>query len=109
MPNIELHGFTGRAHGLSLATPLRRVEEVESKIRELFEPKPYKKDYVISRIDSHVVDHDNDPQPFIRLVSTEEHIDDVVEELKKLGYDIEIMILNTFIPNQLQNADSSSN
>ncbi|MCX6761321.1 MAG: hypothetical protein NTY33_00530 [Candidatus Moranbacteria bacterium] len=90
MPNIEQYGFS--------------VDEalgIDSMIHDLFENKPYRNDYVTTFIESDVRDHRNKKQPFLRLVTTKDkHTDDIINELKKLKFDIEVMPLNLFIPKE---------
>ncbi len=88
MPNIEMYGFS-----------IDEVKGIDSMIHELLEFTPYRDDYVTTFIESEVIDHYNRKQPFLRLVTTKnDHIDDILEELQKLKFDIEVMMLDRFIP-----------
>lgn len=88
MPNIEIHGLKNETR-----------EYVHSKIRSAFAEKPYRDDYVITAYESKVHDWRLNAQPFIRLVTTpSDHTEDIIQELQKLDLDIEVMILDRFIP-----------
>jgi hypothetical protein len=50
-------------------------------------------------VKSAVLDHLAVIQPFIRLVTTPSpHIDEILAELKNLNIDIEVLLLQQFIP-----------
>ena len=90
MPNIEMYGFNQE-----------QASGVTAMIMELFKNKPYRDEYVTTAVWSDVLDHRNVSQPYLRLVSTpNDHIEDIVEELLKLKFDVEVLILNRFIPKE---------
>ncbi|NQT50305.1 hypothetical protein HQ571_06455 [Candidatus Kuenenbacteria bacterium] len=90
MPNIEMYGFSEE-----------KAAEVANRIQYLFEGKSYTDDYVTTAVWSDVTDHENEAQPFLRLVTTRSmYLFDMIKELRKLGFDIEVMILNRFIPKE---------
>lgn len=88
MPNIEMYGI--------------REEDlpgVTKQIISAFHGKPWQKDYVLTFVKSAVLDHLAVIQPFIRLVTTPSpHIDEILAELKNLNIDIEVLLLQQFIP-----------
>ncbi len=87
MPNIEIYGLRERS-GI----------RVINKIDRLFRGKDYKDEYVITHVPSFVVDRKKTSQPFLRLVTTpSDHVDDIINELMKIGMDLELMLLNRFI------------
>ncbi len=74
---------------------------VSAMIAKLFENKSYRDEYVLTVVLSEVTDHRNVHQPYLRLVSTpNDHIEDIIEELRKLKFDVEVMILTKFIPKE---------
>ncbi|MCK4554070.1 hypothetical protein KAU19_03845 [Candidatus Parcubacteria bacterium] len=88
MPNIEMYGLRHQ-----------EARKKENEIDELLRLKPYANDYVVTNISSIVLDKHAQRQPFLRLVSTRnDHIDNILKELQKLDMDIEVMILDKFIP-----------
>jgi hypothetical protein len=94
MPNIEQYGLS-----------VDEAARADSMIRNLFKYKPYRKDYVITFIESDVRDDQNKKQPFLRLLTTKSDYangvtDDIINELKKLKFDIEVKSLDRFIPKE---------
>jgi len=87
MTNIEVYGITNG------------ITKKLIQINKIMENTAFEKDYVITFIKSTVTDRDDQPKPFIRVVSTPENIDNVVELLKPLNMDIEVLELKEFIPN----------
>jgi len=85
MPNIEIYGLTES-----------EARKVENEINELLQKKPYACEYVITSVWSVVRDRHGKSQPFLRIRSTDEGIDDVIilddiiNTLKELHIDIEV-------------------
>ncbi len=88
MPNIEIYGMETADAGIA-----------EIEINKLLRSKPYANDYVITVVESRVRDRHRVKRPFLRLVSTvNDHIVDIIMELRKLDVDIEFQELALFIP-----------
>ena len=63
--------------------------------------KSYESDVVITRVYAQVTDKNNQSQPFIRLTTTfNAFVDDLTNELRSLGKDLEVNILHKFFPGQ---------
>ncbi len=88
MPNIELHGF-----GREDAGRLRK------RIWKLIKDKPYRDECVVSFIPSVVTNYHGRPKPFLRLVTArdEDHAKSLIELLRSLGHDIEVLEIAQFI------------
>ena len=90
MPNIEIHGFGNSPAALNLT---------KKSIRRLMRGSKEQGDYVITPCNDTAEDHDGDSQPYIRLVSSEpDTIDNLLERLTPLEMDIEVLVINRFIP-----------
>jgi len=88
MPNIEIYGLKD-SDGVKVA----------EKIDELFREKDYRDEYVLTYIQSYVCDRKGIVQPYLRLVTTpSDHMEDIIGELRKIGMDIEVSLLERFIP-----------
>ncbi len=88
MPNIEIHGLNSE-----------ESIKVVLKLQNAFVRTPFQNDYVATVYGSLAVNHQGENQPFLRLVTTQdEHTKSVIEELQKLGFDLEVMFLDRFIP-----------
>lgn len=88
MPNIEMHGFTGNI------VKYHKLKEVITQSELSF-----KKDIVITLIDSCCLDLDGKTQPFLRICDTDhKRTEKIVRVLEKLGYDIEVLLLKRFYP-----------
>jgi len=87
MPNIEIHGFGVNSR------------EITAKVAYCLKPSPVAADIVIS-VNSDVV-HDLkwDPKPYFRIVCTDiNEVNLVVDLLKPLRIDMEVLLLHAFIP-----------
>lgn len=91
--DIELHGFSSR-----------RFTEIEKTIRDLLKEKKYLTRFVTIFMNNEVFNYFQRFSPYIRLAVTtkNEHTDDLIEELKKLEYDIEVIELTRFVTIKLK-------
>ena len=88
MPNIMIYGLE---EGEAVKTGL--------KIDELLGGKYYGSEYVVTFVPSQVRDRKGVAQPYLKLVTTpNDHVDDILVELRKVGMDIEVSLLTQFIP-----------
>lgn len=96
VPNVEIHGMSDWI-----------AARLESKIFKLFGDKPYIEEMVVTIYRTIVRDFKGNSQPFIRLVnSCQEHSEEIVENLKTLGIDVEHLKLESFIPKEKKNSRS---
>lgn len=89
MPNVEFFGLKGN---LAYAKMHRLIN--------LIGANPVLKDMVFTiHKETDVVDRNSEPRPFIRLTSTpREDLADIKKALETLELDVEVMLLNEFIP-----------
>lgn len=88
MANIEVHS----------GEPLERLE-LRDRIFKLFSEKKYADDIVVGIYSVTTINKSRDPQPFLRVVSTQEsYLSEMIEALQSLQIDIEVMILSAFHP-----------
>ncbi len=91
MPNIEFHGFpeASDCSAVYLAT------------KRLLKGASYEKDVVLTLYDDTVVDTDGGGQPFLRVIGSKASADElekIVERLSPLNIDIEVMLIEKFVP-----------
>jgi len=99
MPNIEIHGIGIRGAYVDDGMNL------ELKIFEIFSGKTYISEMVVTTFDDAVQDAHHLRQPFLRVVSTPSpHLDEIVELLKALNIDIEVLMLSAFYPKKSASA-----
>lgn len=87
MPNIEIHGLD-----LNVACQL------QGKIFGIFADTSYVNEMVITIFATIVLDRNNTPQPFLRLVNSRSDSTEILKRLKSLGFDIEYLRLEEFFP-----------
>lgn len=98
MPNIQIFGLQSDMEDMFGES---RVNKVSNKIRQLFEEKPYRDDYVITNVLSEVNLHREEVcSPFLRICTTnsEGELEDILNTLAVLNMDMEVLILQRFIP-----------
>jgi len=97
MPNIEIHGLQFNPEDLFAED---RVEQLIDTIHQLFDGKPFQRDYVITNVLSDVSAHDGNPSPFLRICTTnaQGELEDILNTLVVLKMDMEVLILQRFIP-----------
>lgn len=86
MPNIELHGYGKKPIAL------------RNKIRAALKDSPDADEIVTTIHSTNVASLDDKPMPFLRVISSPEGLDDLLERLKPLGEDIELIMLGRWIP-----------
>lgn len=89
MPNIELHGYGDKS------------TEIRDKIRETLKRSPDADEIVTTINWTEVTDLNGDPMPFLRVFSTEEGLEELLELLDSLDEDIELMMLGRWIPKKI--------
>ena len=87
MVTVEMYGFHGDA------------SIVRFRIQKKFQFKPYRDFYTVVRLPSVVTNHNEIEKPFIRIAISKDnqHIDDIIETLKSLHVDIQVMYVDRFI------------
>lgn len=94
MPNVEIHGMGKR----------EEVNQLADKIFQLFAEKSYVDEMVVTIFDTFVRDKKGDSQPFLRLAnSCQDHTTEIIQELRRLGLDVEHIQLQAFYPKQTTN------
>jgi hypothetical protein len=87
MPHIEMRGYG--------AKPI----ELRNKIRNAVKNLPEATEIVTSICPVIVTDQNDKSTPFLRVISTKyDGLDDLLDRLKTLGEDIEVMPLERWIP-----------
>ncbi len=97
MPNIELHGYGDK--------PI----VIRNKIRRALKESPDVAEIVTTIHTTVVTTLDDKPSPFLRVISSPEGIDDLLELLKPLGEDIELVMLGQWIPKASTNHKETTN
>lgn len=91
MPNFECYGI-----------PDDQIEEIKTLITLNAEREKWKDEWVVTIVQSEVVDKHNSKQPFIRIATTPEVSEDrlmpVINALINSGTDIELLMLSKFFP-----------
>jgi len=87
MPNIELHGYA----------PQEAID-IRNKIREALKPSKDADEIVITIIPSDVEDLKGNKMPFLRVYLGPRPADDLKKYLEPLGEDIEVLVLDRWIP-----------
>lgn len=91
MPNIEIHGMGKREEAGQLA----------KRIFQVFADRPYVDEMVVTICDTIVQDKNGNSHPFLRLAnSCQDHTEEIIQELRGLGLDIEHLELKAFYPKQ---------
>lgn len=86
MPNIELHGYGDEPIAL------------RNKIRAALKDSPDAAEIVTTICPTSVANLDDKSMPFLRVISSPEGLDDLLERLKPIGEDIELIMLGRWIP-----------
>lgn len=95
MPNIEVHGFG--EYKCEYVGIKNRARLSVNELFDLFCDKSYVEEMVITICPDITLDKKGENQPFLRVVSTPSpHLDEIVELLKVLNIDIEILLLKSF-------------
>ena len=90
MPNIEIHGLAGVS-----------LNGTTDDIVNLLRPAPFAEDVVISLINDNVINLGGNNRPYLRVVGTDAtETQQVVDLLKPLKVDIEVLLLHAFVPAQ---------
>jgi hypothetical protein len=91
MPNIEIHGVK----------ELVESYNIRDKIFKLTDGQPFQEEIVVTTIQDVCVDIDGKAQPFLRIVTDKRNeLNMLVNCLMPLKIDIEILVLDIFIPAQ---------
>lgn len=86
MPNIELHGYGDKPIAL------------RNKIRTALKDSPDAAEIVTTICPTVVTDLNDKSMPFLRVISSSDGLEDLLERLKPLGEDIELIMLGRWIP-----------
>jgi hypothetical protein len=87
MPNIELHGYSKKY----IATVLNRI-------RMALGDMPDAKEIVTTTYPDSVAALDGTSSPYLRVVSTPDGLGDLLKRLEPLREDIEVLLLQSWIP-----------
>lgn len=89
MPNIEIHGIRGSIKYCGL------IKKIFKRIEEL----SFAHEVVVTSFLDDCRDSSDESQPFLRIViSNASEIEPLVQQLKPLGMDIEVLNITAFIP-----------
>lgn len=86
MPNIEVHGYGDKSDAM--------VEKIRGSLRDSSEA-----DEIVTTVFPTVVTTLNGgTSPFLRVISSDVELDDLLSRLKRLDEDIELIMLGQWIP-----------
>lgn len=88
MPNIELHGYGRCAQSMKL--------KVRTALREL--PSAASGEIVTTEYPTVAKDFQDKKKPFLRIIATADELPDLLDRLRGLYEDMEVMLLNRWIP-----------
>ena len=93
MPNVEIHG-------LSVEDAKTVRERIFVRFRSFPDQSVYE-EMVVTICQTDVTDKDGNPQPFLRLLNTNQNGTPlIIDELQKVGLDIEHLHLAEFYPKE---------
>jgi hypothetical protein len=93
MPNIEIHGVSEE-----------QGEDLRRKIFETFRYEVYAGEMVVGIVNDEFIDINGSSQPFVRLLNTrrqppaKDYTIAIVEGLRRLNVDIEVLQTQQFVP-----------
>ena len=88
MPNIELYGYQD----------LDGTPTIQSRIKEALRTSPHFSEIAITTILSDVWDLTGKDIPFLRIIATRDELPDIKRRLAPLNQDIEVILLDEWIP-----------
>lgn len=92
MPNIEIHGVKKDD-----TKHFRLTEKIFKRVEGLV----FAGELVLTKVMDDCRDRNNKSQPFLRIIISEKSkIEPLVQQLKPLGIDMEILIIDGFIPGE---------
>ena len=95
MPNIKIYGIVRDING---DKELDKAAIISNKIDDIFKGESWYDDTVITIIPSIVYDFNTNKQPYLQLeFDCKKNYKKIVEKLKTLGYDIQVVKLHDFI------------
>ncbi|MGH7141570.1 MAG: hypothetical protein ACREGH_02985 [Minisyncoccia bacterium] len=90
MPNIELHGYGRQADSMKRKVRLALRDHPDAKSGEI----------ITTTYSTKVEDFKDKKMPFLRIVATFKELPDLLERLRPLNEDMEVMLLRQWIPKQ---------
>lgn len=89
MPNVEIHGLKDY-EGLQTST--------RKKIFEVTQRLPFANEIVVTIVSDECRNRRLAAQPFLRVICDESEMQELIEHLKILNMDTEILLVKDFIP-----------